>query len=174
MPASVNRPCLLFLVQRRLSNLTNAAYNMPRKTWFSRVGLALVFARMASSEASSSTASISFEVFGKVQGGAPAARGCCYHRPNGHSPRLPRACPCAVFFRKYTQQHGATLGLRGWVMNTPSGTVVGEATGPSAAIANMSDWLKTKGSPKSRIDKAVIKQLEAQPASLPASFEIKR
>ena len=61
-----------------------------------------------------SVASIRFTIHGKVQG---------------------------VFFRKHTQIQGNRLGLRGWVMNTEQGTVVGEAHGPASAVAELSTWL---------------------------------
>ena len=70
--------------------------------------------------------SVDYKVFGKVQG---------------------------VFFRKYTQQEAVKLKLVGWVMNTEEGTVVGQIQGKEDAIKKMKDWLKTKGSPKSKIDK---------------------
>eukprot|EP00899_Mesostigma_viride_P003492 jgi/Mesvir1/13143/Mv06112-RA.1 len=72
----------------------------------------------------------SFEVFGKVQG---------------------------VFFRKYTKKEAEKLGLCGWVMNTPTGTVVGEVQGALTALATMKHWLGHTGSPKSKIEKLVVK-----------------
>ncbi|KAL0280719.1 UNVERIFIED_CONTAM: hypothetical protein PYX00_001936 [Menopon gallinae] len=69
---------------------------------------------------------VDFEVFGKVQG---------------------------VHFRKYTQEQGKNLGLKGWCMNTDRGTVIGRMEGSSDKILKMKNWLKHKGSPKSRIDK---------------------
>ncbi|XP_007472864.1 acylphosphatase-1 isoform X1 [Monodelphis domestica] len=83
--------------------------------------------------------SVDYEIFGKVQG---------------------------VFFRKYTQAEGKKLGLVGWVQNTDQGTVQGQVQGPTVQVRVMQEWLKTKGSPKSRIDKAkfhnerVISKLE--------------
>ncbi|XP_044518023.1 acylphosphatase-1 isoform X1 [Gracilinanus agilis] len=71
--------------------------------------------------------SVDYEIFGKVQG---------------------------VFFRKYTQAEGKKLGLVGWVQNTDQGTVQGQVQGPTVQVRVMQEWLKTKGSPKSRIDKA--------------------
>ncbi|KAL6592284.1 hypothetical protein LY90DRAFT_699496 [Neocallimastix californiae] len=73
--------------------------------------------------------SINFEVFGKVQ---------------------------RVFFRKYTKLEGKKLGLRGWCMNTPEGTVKGLATGRESQIEKFKDFLEHKGSPKSKIDHAVF------------------
>jgi len=71
-----------------------------------------------------------YEVFGKVQG---------------------------VYFRKHTKETADNLGIVGWVTNTERGTVVGEAVGDDSNIKKLSQWLKNKGSPKSRIDKAEIK-----------------
>jgi acylphosphatase len=71
--------------------------------------------------------SVDFKVFGKVQG---------------------------VFFRKYTQQEATKLKLVGWVMNTDEGTVVGQMQGKEDSVKKMKEWLKTKGSPKSKIEKA--------------------
>ncbi|XP_065908483.1 acylphosphatase-2-like [Dysidea avara] len=70
-----------------------------------------------------------FEVFGKVQG---------------------------VFFRKHTEKQANLMALKGWVQNTPRGTVVGVIQGGQDAVESMKDWLSTKGSPKSRIDKCVF------------------
>ncbi|XP_043838075.1 acylphosphatase-1 isoform X2 [Dromiciops gliroides] len=71
--------------------------------------------------------SVDYEIFGKVQG---------------------------VFFRKYTQAEGKKLGLVGWVQNTDEGTVIGQIQGPTVQVRVMQEWLKTEGSPKSRIDRA--------------------
>ncbi|CAI9177248.1 unnamed protein product [Rangifer tarandus platyrhynchus] len=71
--------------------------------------------------------SVDYEIFGKVQG---------------------------VFFRKYTQAEGKKLGLVGWVQNTDQGTVQGQLQGPTSKVRHMQEWLETKGSPKSHIDRA--------------------
>ncbi|XP_006206144.1 acylphosphatase-1 isoform X1 [Vicugna pacos] len=71
--------------------------------------------------------SVDYEVFGKVQG---------------------------VFFRKYTQAESKKLGLVGWVQNTDQGTVQGQLQGPTSKVRHMQEWLETKGSPKSHIDRA--------------------
>ena len=62
-----------------------------------------------------------------------------------------------VYFRKHTQQECKRLGVIGWVMNTTHKTVVGHAEGPKPSIDSLKRWLKTTGSPKSRIDKAEFK-----------------
>lgn len=70
---------------------------------------------------------VDFEVYGKVQG---------------------------VFFRKSTQKEAMALGLRGWCMNTTEGTVKGSMEGEPDKVEKMKQWLKSTGSPLSRIDKA--------------------
>ncbi|XP_022828010.1 acylphosphatase-2-like [Spodoptera litura] len=70
--------------------------------------------------------SVDFEVFGRVQG---------------------------VFFRKYTKEQAEKLGLRGWCKNTSTGTVLGRMQGPTDKVEAMMHWLKTTGSPSSKIEK---------------------
>ncbi|KAK7794922.1 hypothetical protein R5R35_005894 [Gryllus longicercus] len=70
---------------------------------------------------------VEFEVYGKVQG---------------------------VFFRKNTVDQASKLKLKGWCMNTPSGTVKGAMEGDAASIREMKHWLANVGSKMSRIDKA--------------------
>ncbi|XP_064110720.1 acylphosphatase-2-like isoform X2 [Macrobrachium nipponense] len=77
---------------------------------------------------------VDFEVFGKVQG---------------------------VFFRKYTEEQGTKLGLRGWCMNTRHGTVQGQLQGPEGMVKIMKDWLEKTGSPSSRIERAEFKNEKA-------------
>lgn len=88
-----------------------------------------------------------FEVFGKVQG---------------------------VFFRKHTQRRASELGLKGWVMNTAQGTVVGQMQGNPTAIEDMKIWLQKIGSPKSKIEKASFKNETKIPNYAFRSFEIRR
>lgn len=92
-------------------------------------------------------ASVDFEVFGKVQG---------------------------VFFRKHTQRRASELGLKGWVMNTAQGTVVGQMQGPPMAIEDMKIWLQKIGSPKSKIEKASFKNEGQVPNYAFKSFDIRR
>ncbi|KAG8262637.1 acylphosphatase-1-like isoform X1 [Homalodisca vitripennis] len=74
--------------------------------------------------------SVDFEVYGRVQG---------------------------VFFRKFTQEQGKKLGLKGWCMNTEAGTVTGVMEGEQRQVEAMKKWLQETGSPMSKIDKAVFK-----------------
>ena len=66
-----------------------------------------------------------------------------------------------VYFRKHTAATAKELGLVGWVMNTAQGTVVGEAQGKLSELAKLRSWLKTTGSPKSKIQKAVFTEERA-------------
>ena len=72
---------------------------------------------------------VKYEIFGKVQG---------------------------VFFRKYTKKKADSLGIRGWVKNTTQNTVTGELQGQMEDVNKLKTWLKTEGSPKSCISKAVF------------------
>ncbi|XP_018429841.1 PREDICTED: acylphosphatase-1 [Nanorana parkeri] len=95
----------------------------------------------------SSLVSLDYEVFGKVQG---------------------------VFFRKYTQAEGTRLGLVGWVQNTDAGTVRGQLQGPPSRVREMREWLKNKGSPKSRITGAQFhNQREIQQCDY-SNFSVKK
>ncbi|XP_012230323.1 acylphosphatase-1-like [Linepithema humile] len=95
----------------------------------------------------SKTLAVDFEVFGIVQG---------------------------VFFRKYTQKRGQELGLKGWCMNTPNGTVVGRLEGEKAKIDEMKQWLRHTGSPQSRIDKAEFRNEKEISQSSLSGFEIRK
>lgn len=88
-----------------------------------------------------------FEVFGKVQG---------------------------VYFRKHTQRRAIELGLKGWVMNTAQGTVIGQLQGPLGAIEDMKVWLQKTGSPKSRIEKSAFRNEGPINSCAFRTFEIRR
>ncbi|XP_023293513.2 acylphosphatase-2 [Lucilia cuprina] len=90
---------------------------------------------------------LDFEVFGKVQG---------------------------VFFRKYTEKQAKLLDLRGWCMNTADGTVKGQLEGPQNELNEMKYWLQNKGSPSSRIDKAVFSEIRPIENYTFQTFGIKR
>ncbi|KAL8184112.1 UNVERIFIED_CONTAM: Acylphosphatase-2 [Gekko kuhli] len=61
-----------------------------------------------------------------------------------------------VFFRKYTEEQGKKLGVVGWVKNTAQGTVTGQVQGSKEKVEIMKNWLRSVGSPMSRIDQAVF------------------
>ena len=94
-----------------------------------------------------SKTSVSFEVFGRVQG---------------------------VFFRKHTHKTAVKLHLVGWVQNTKHNTVVGIIQGSVESINKMKQWLQTEGSPRSRIDKCEFKsETEIMQAQF-IDFSVKR
>ncbi|KAK5647729.1 hypothetical protein RI129_002621 [Pyrocoelia pectoralis] len=91
--------------------------------------------------------SVEFEVFGRVQG---------------------------VFFRKFTQQEAKKLGLKGWCMNTVSGTVQGVMEGSNDKINEMKNWLQTVGSPSSKIEKAEFRNEKEILQPNFSNFSVKR
>ncbi|XP_058818979.1 acylphosphatase-2 [Topomyia yanbarensis] len=91
-----------------------------------------------------------------------------YDRTDHYQKMASKLCACdfevfgivqGVFFRKYTQKQATSLGLHGWCMNTRDGTVKGQMEGEERNINEMKHWLQTKGSPSSRIDKAVFSEM---------------
>lgn len=88
-----------------------------------------------------------FEVYGRVQG---------------------------VFFRKHTKMQADQLGVTGWCQNTRDDTVKGELEGDENNIEKMKIWLKTTGSPHSRIEKAVFSANKSIEKSLFGSFSIRK
>ncbi|XP_026292331.1 acylphosphatase-2-like isoform X3 [Frankliniella occidentalis] len=109
--------------------------------------LFLLIAIQFASMASPKLLSLEFEVYGRVQG---------------------------VFFRKYTQKQGKELGLRGWCMNTPKGTVLGQLEGEVQQVEKMKYWLQRTGSPESSIDKAEFRNVKEIESYTFTSFEIRR
>ncbi|CAK0784007.1 hypothetical protein CVIRNUC_007210 [Coccomyxa viridis] len=91
--------------------------------------------------------SFKYEVFGKVQG---------------------------VFFRATTAEEAQNLGLVGWVMNSPSGSVKGEAQGDEEKLANLKMFLQHKGSPGSRIDRCDITDEKGLENLTYDKFEVRR
>jgi acylphosphatase len=57
-----------------------------------------------------------------------------------------------VFFRKYTKREADRLALVGWVRNRRDGRVEALACGSRDHLAQFEQFLRTKGSPNSRID----------------------
>ncbi|GCB64344.1 hypothetical protein scyTo_0007523 [Scyliorhinus torazame] len=55
---------------------------------------------------------------------------------------------------EYTGEQARKLGLVGWVKNTSQGTVIGQVQGAVEKVNLMMNWLKSVGSPMSRIDRA--------------------
>lgn len=57
-----------------------------------------------------------------------------------------------VFFRKYTKREADRLSLVGWVRNRRDSRVETVACGSADDLAAFETFLRTKGSPNSRID----------------------
>jgi acylphosphatase len=92
--------------------------------------------------------SVDFEVKGKVQG---------------------------VFFRKFTKQEADKLKLNGWVENLDDKNIVkGCIIGNEKSVSAMKLWLKTKGSPKSRIESASFTNEQDVTAFKYVRFDIKK
>ena len=79
-----------------------------------------------------------------------------------------------VYFRKYTQAEAKKLGLVGWVRNTEAGSVEGQLQGPSSEVKRMKQWLRSTGSPKSKILKAEFKNEKKIQALDHSTFKIVR
>ncbi|KAL3311831.1 hypothetical protein Ciccas_009581 [Cichlidogyrus casuarinus] len=62
-----------------------------------------------------------------------------------------------VGFRKWTQRKARQLGLRGWCRNTTYNTVRGYVEGPTADLDRFIRWLRTRGSPLSKISDCKVR-----------------
>lgn len=105
----------------------NANHVFSISALFSQDSMATSSNPATSKETSGSLVSCDFEIIGTVQG---------------------------VFFRKHTQQQAKKLNLVGWVKNASTGTVQGHMEGRKEDVNQMKTWLRTTGSPKSKITKA--------------------
>ncbi|KAJ6262601.1 Acylphosphatase [Drechslerella dactyloides] len=64
-----------------------------------------------------------------------------------------------VFFRKYAQQSADSLSLSGFVRNTNSGSVAGEAEGSAENLEKFKQMLQ-EGSPQSTVEKVEWQEIE--------------
>ncbi|KAK6340558.1 hypothetical protein TWF696_008885 [Orbilia brochopaga] len=64
-----------------------------------------------------------------------------------------------VFFRKYAKQFADSLAISGYICNTPSGTVAGEAQGPAENLDKFKQHLQ-EGSPESVVEKVEWEEIE--------------
>lgn len=76
-----------------------------------------------------------------------------------------------VAFRYYTRQKALELGLTGYVMNLPDGSVKVFVAGESEAVRKMVKWCHS-GSPASLVSEVSIANWDV--GEVPISFEIKR
>lgn len=69
-----------------------------------------------------------------------------------------------VGFRHFTTTHARELGLVGWVRNNPDGSVSGEASGSTAALAQFQAFLR-QGPRFGRVDDLHVKDLGSNASS---------
>lgn len=77
-----------------------------------------------------------------------------------------------VFFRGSTARRARELALRGSAENQADGSVVVLAAGESAALAELTQWLK-RGPPMARVDALESEDIDPAALSWPAGFEQK-
>jgi acylphosphatase len=56
-----------------------------------------------------------------------------------------------VFFRAETRDRATSLGVAGWVRNTPGGTVEAVFEGDRRRVESMVEWMR-RGPPLARVD----------------------
>ena len=76
-----------------------------------------------------------------------------------------------VGFRWFVRNEAERLGLRGWVRNTPDGSVELEAEGAPEAVLELKNRL-AQGPPAARVDKVL--ELAPRAQALADTFEVLR
>jgi acylphosphatase len=71
-----------------------------------------------------------------------------------------------VFFRASTRRKAMQLGLSGYAVNEPDGTVSVVARGEPRSLDALSDWLE-RGPPAARVEQ--VSRVSADPGKLPES-----
>ncbi len=66
-----------------------------------------------------------------------------------------------VFFRKYTCEAAAAIGITGFVKNLPDQSVYILATGTTEQLEEFINWC-WQGSPGSKVEKVEVKEMELQ------------
>ncbi|XP_011874447.1 PREDICTED: acylphosphatase-1-like isoform X3 [Vollenhovia emeryi] len=110
---------------------------------------------------------LDFEVFGVVQG-------VFFRKVSERHLASVWRLTMPTCYNLYTQKRGKELGLKGWCMNTPNGTVVGHLEGEKGQIEEMKEWLRRTGSPQSRIDKAEFRNEKEISQLSFSNFEIRK
>ena len=72
-----------------------------------------------------------------------------------------------VFYRAWSRETAAALGLRGWVRNRADGTVEMLVAGDEAAVERMIERCR-EGPPSARVDRIDVEESEEEP---PVGFE---
>jgi acylphosphatase len=75
-----------------------------------------------------------------------------------------------VYFRQSTHWKATELGINGWVMNEPDGSVLAELEGDILALTKMIKWMK-KGPERASVEKLEIQDGEVKHY---ANFGIKK
>ena len=65
-----------------------------------------------------------------------------------------------VFFRAETRTRAESLGLAGWVSNTPDGSVEAVFEGPADRVGSLVEWCR-RGPPGAQVDEVEV--VEEQP-----------
>lgn len=76
-----------------------------------------------------------------------------------------------VFYRVTTQEQATALGLKGFVMNMPDGSVYFEAAGPNEKVEKLISWCYI-GPPHATVLEVELE--EANHLDLPERFEIRK
>ena len=76
-----------------------------------------------------------------------------------------------VFFRAYTEKKAQSLGLKGFVMNQPDGSVFIDVQGDESVLTSFTEWCN-QGSPLSSVTNVCVEN--DLPLDHFASFDIKR
>ena len=74
-----------------------------------------------------------------------------------------------VFFRAWTQQKAAGLGVRGWVRNAPDGSVEAHLEGDKSEIQQLIDLLH-QGPPSAQVSKVEVETSDPEGAD---RFEVR-
>ncbi len=75
-----------------------------------------------------------------------------------------------VFYRASTRDKARSLGLTGWVMNMPDGSVELEAQGPDERVEELVSWLY-EGPPYAKVQDVEISELSLSDQE--DSFEVR-
>ena len=74
-----------------------------------------------------------------------------------------------VAYRMSLMREATSLGLAGWVRNSPDGRVLFLASGPPESVAALLEWAR-RGPAYARVDVLETVEVDEQP---PATFEIR-
>ena len=75
-----------------------------------------------------------------------------------------------VFFRQSCRERAKAAGVRGWVTNSPDGTVEALFVGAPEAVDQMVDWCHS-GPPSASVSR--VSQHSADPGEAPAGFDVR-